>query len=105
MLLLSVADTAGPNLALASASTSVLVAALATTMAVIAFRAASRRGNPGLRLVGWAFVLFAVKNIFSAVNVGFTHYIRHDAIELVLSLFDLAILALLFAPLMRRRRR
>lgn len=93
------------SLALASAWTSVVVAALAIAMSFVAFRASRRRGNPALRIVGIAFAVFALKNLFSAYNVGVQHMLRHDAIELVLSLFDLVLLILLFMPLLRRRRR
>ena len=88
---------------LASAGTSALVALLALAFAFLAFRARRVRGNPALRLVGVAFLVFAAKNAFSAFNV-LTHVVPHDAIELVLSLFDLALLLLLFAPFLLRRR-
>jgi hypothetical protein len=54
-------------------------------------------------MVALAFVVFGLKNVFSAYNV-LTHTVPHDAIELVLSLFDLVLLVLLFAPLVLRRR-
>lgn len=87
----------------ASAGTSGLVALLAILMAILAFRAMRKRGNPALRLVGIAFLLFAAKNVFSAYNVLY-HAVPHDAIELVLSLFDLSLLLLLFAPFLLKRR-
>lgn len=87
-----------------SAGTSAIVALLAVAFAIVAFRAARRRANKALRIVGYAFTLFAAKNIFSAVNV-LTHAVPHDAIELILSLVDLAIMLLLFWPLLRRRAR
>jgi hypothetical protein len=102
MMALAAATQHGP-LDLASSGTSVVVALLALTMAVLAFRAQRKRANPGLRLVGIAFLVFAAKNVFSAYNV-LTHAVPHDAIELVLSLFDLALLLLLFAPFLLRRR-
>jgi len=92
-----------PALTPLSSGTSVVVATLAVVFAVIAFRAAARKRNPGLRWVGFAFVLFALKNAFSAYNVV-THFVRHDDIEMVLALGDLVILLLLFAPLFLRRR-
>lgn len=82
---------------------SAVVALLAFILAFVAFRAAGRRNNRALRIVAVAFVVFGLKNVFSAYNVR-THYVPHDAIELVLSLFDLALLLLLFAPLVLRRR-
>lgn len=101
--MLSLAQAGGTALPAASAGVSILVAVLALVMAVVAFRAASKRGNRALRVVGLAFVVFTAKNVFSAWNVTF-HAVPHDAIELVLSLFDLVLLALLFAPLVFRRR-
>ena len=93
----------GTALATASAGTSILVALLAFVLAGIAFGAMRRRGNPALKWVAIAFLLFGVKNAFSALNV-LTHLVKHDAIELVLSLFDLMLLLLLLLPFLRRRR-
>lgn len=99
-----------PALTPFSAATSGLVALLALVMAIVAFRARIRRGNKALALVGWAFVIFCVKNVFSGYNViahdqvGWPS-IPHDEIELILSLFDLVILLLLFAPFLLRRGR
>lgn len=87
-----------------SATVSGVVSLLAIAFAIVAFRAAKRRNNTALRIVGLAFVLFAGKNLFSAVNV-LTHAVPHDAIELFLSLTDLVIMLLLFWPLLRRRAR
>lgn len=107
MLLLAASEA--PRLTPASAAVSLLVTALALTMAGLAIASLRRRGNPALRFVAAAFVLFAVKNAFSAYNVvaheraGWPS-VPHDAIELVLSLFDLALLLLLFLPLFLRRR-
>jgi hypothetical protein len=95
-----VAGAASPSL---SAGISLVVAALALVMAIVAFRAGARRRNRALHVVGAAFVVFTAKNIFSAVNV-LTHLVPHDSIELVLSLFDLVLLLMLFAPFLRRRR-
>lgn len=86
-----------------SAATSLLVALLAALFAALALGALRRRGNRALAWVAAAFGVFAVKNVFSAVNVG-THVVEHDLIELVLSLFDLVILLLLFTPLVLRKR-
>lgn len=86
-----------------SVAVSALVALLAFVLAALALRAAARRGNRSLRMVALAFAVFGVKNVFSAFNV-LTHVVPHDAIELVLSVFDLALLLLLFAPLVLRRR-
>jgi hypothetical protein len=86
----------------ASVTVSSLVAILALVFAGLAFAAARRRGNRALHVVAVAFLVFAAKNIFSAYNVG-RHVVPHDTIELVLSLFDLVLLLLLFAPFMLRR--
>ncbi|HUR69205.1 MAG TPA: hypothetical protein VM370_08160 [Candidatus Thermoplasmatota archaeon] len=108
-MLAFLAEETFPALTPYSAATSGIVALLALAMAIVAFRASRRRANPGLVLVGWAFVVFAVKNVFSAYNVvaherADIPSVPHDEIELVLSLFDLIIMVLLFLPLLRRRR-
>jgi len=100
---------ASAALAFTSSITSGLVALLAAILAGFAFRAARLRGNRNLRIVGVAFLVFTLKNVFSAYNVLAHEYpgwssVPHDAIELVLSLFDLILLVLLFVPLLLRRR-
>lgn len=90
-------------MAVASAVVSGLIALLALVFAGIAVVASRRRRIRGLRWVAAAFVVFAAKNVFSSVNV-LTHAVPHDAIELVLSLFDALLLVMLFLPLVRRRR-
>lgn len=107
MLFLAAAEA--PGLTPASAAISVLVTVLALVLAGLAIASLRRRRNPGLRFVAAAFMVFAVKNAFSAYNV--VAHVRpampsvpHDAIELVLSLFDLVLLVLLFVPLVFRRR-
>lgn len=102
MFVLLVEETS-PALTPLSAATSLLVALLAFVLAGLAFAAMRRRANPSLKWVALAFAVFGLKNVFSAVNV-WTHLVPHDAIELVLSLFDLALLVLLFIPFLRRRR-
>jgi Na+/phosphate symporter len=107
--MLALAATENPALAPLSAGTSLLVTLLALGMAFVALRARRQRNNPALILVGIAFLVFAAKNAFSAYNV-LAHEragwfsVPHDEIELVLSLTDLAIMLLLFAPLLLRRR-
>lgn len=103
MMLDVLADTAPTALTPASATISVLVGLLALGLAGIAVASLRRRGNPALRYVAAAFAVFGAKNFFSAYNVLY-HAVPHDAIELVLSLFDLVLLALLFVPLVLRRR-
>ena len=101
--MLALADVTSPALTPLSAAVSLLVAALAVVLAVLAFAARRKRGNPALAWVAYAFLVFAAKNVFSAVNVV-THVVPHDAIELALSLFDLLLLVLLFMPFVFRRR-
>lgn len=93
----------GTPLTTASAAVSILVALLALVLSWLGLAAARKRGNRSLYWVSMAFLVFTAKNVFSAVNVT-THQVPHDAIELVLSLFDLGIIALLFLPLVFRKR-
>lgn len=107
MLVLAASGVA--TLSSASALVSLLVMLLALGLAGMAVASLRRRGNPALRYVAAAFLVFALKNGFSAYNV-LAHEregwpaVQHDAIELVLSLFDLVLLLLLFVPLILRRR-
>lgn len=103
MLFLAQAAHDSPELTPYSIAVSAVVALLAFVLAVLAVRAAAQRGNRALRMVGLAFIVFGLKNVFSAYNV-LTHTVPHDAIELVLSLFDLVLLVLLFMPLVLRKR-
>lgn len=91
------------GLAGVSAAASVLVAFLAALFAGLALAARRKRPNPALTYVAAAFGVFALKNLFSAVNVT-THVVPHDGIELILSLCDLVIMVLLFTPFVRRKR-
>lgn len=102
-MLHALADATSPTLTPWSAGTSAVVALLALGLALLAFRAWRKRRNAGLAWVGGAFVVFAVKNVFSAYNVT-EHAVPHDEIELILSLFDLLIMLMLFAPFLGRRR-
>lgn len=81
----------------ASSLTSIVVGLIALLMAGLAWRARVRSGNRRLAFVAAAFALFFARSLFSAYNV-LTHFIAHDFIELYLSIFDLAILVLLFLP-------
>ncbi|MEA3199537.1 MAG: hypothetical protein QOE90_965 [Thermoplasmata archaeon] len=97
-------DATSPEATPYASFISAVAALLATVFAVVAFRALARTGNPALRWVGIAFVLMALKEVFAAYNVV-THFVPHDAIELVLASCDLVIMGLLFTPLFRRRSR
>lgn len=92
------------DIALASSLTSLLVGLIALVMAVLAWQARRRSGNAQLSFVAGAFVLFLIKSLFSAYIVATPppHPVPHDEIELVLSLFDLAIIGLLFLPFVLR---
>lgn len=103
MLVLAHVATDSPELTPYSAGVSVVVGFLALGLAVLAMASLRKRGNPALRFVAAAFVVFAAKNAFSAYNV-LTHAVPHDAIELILSLFDLVLLVLLIAPVLLRKR-
>ncbi|HEX2021739.1 MAG TPA: hypothetical protein VHH36_03450 [Candidatus Thermoplasmatota archaeon] len=97
------ADATSEALTPASVVVSLAVAFLAAVLVALALGAARKRQNPGLRWVAAAFAVLCAKNVFSAFNVQ-THVVPHDAIELVLSVADLAVLLLLFLPLYRRKR-
>src|SRR5439155_19346070 len=86
-----------------SAATSGLVALLALGFSVYAFVTYRKRGNRSTLIVGIAFLVFALRNVFSAVSV-LTDVVKHGTDELILSLFDLALMIILIAPLFRRRR-
>jgi len=103
LMFLAQATHESPELTPYSAGVSILVAILALVLAGLAILSLRRRKNPALRFVAAAFFVFAAKNVFSAYNV-LEHAVPHDAIELVLSVFDLLLLLLLFAPLALRRR-
>ncbi|MCA1812625.1 MAG: hypothetical protein LC624_01585 [Halobacteriales archaeon] len=92
--------------ALASATTSAVVGLIALALAVLAWRARSRSGNAQLAFVAAAFAVFAAKSAFSAWDVATPspHPVPHDELELVLSVFDLAIIVLLCLPLLVKAR-
>jgi len=102
-------DFTGPDpeiprsVALSSVTTSLVVAVLALAFSVMAFRAYSKRSNSAMQWVGVAFLVFALRNLFSAFNI-WTEAIHHGTVELVLSLFDLALMLILMTPLLLRRR-
>src|SRR5581483_9910338 len=94
---------AAKSVLISSAAVSTFVAILAFSFSVAAFLAVAKRGNKALRWVGAAFVVFGLRNLFSAFNVA-TDVVRHGTVELVLSVFDLALMLILIAPLVLRRR-
>jgi hypothetical protein len=91
------------SVAYSSAATSAIVALLAIGFSIAAFRSYYKRGNGAMRWVGVAFLVFALRNLFSGFNV-ITDIVHHGVVELVLSLFDLALMLILIAPLLLRRR-
>jgi uncharacterized membrane protein len=102
-------DFSGPDpeiprsVALSSVTTSLVVALLALAFSFMAFRAYAKRGNSAMQWVGVAFLVFALRNLFSAFNI-WTEVVKHGTVELILSLFDLALMLILMAPLLFRRR-
>jgi hypothetical protein len=86
--------------ALLSSAVSLVVGLVALGLCVLALRARARSGNRQLMFVGAAFALFVAKSVFSALDVAspLPHPVPHDYLELVLSLFDLGIIALLVMP-------
>lgn len=80
-----------------AAATSLFVALLAGTMAMLGFRSFQKTRNPRLVFVVIAFVTFTLKSLFVGYNVV-THVIPHDAIEFVSAMFDLLIIFTLFLP-------
>jgi hypothetical protein len=96
-------DHDAPQFNVPAIGVSAIVALLAFVFAGLAWRAAQKRGTRGLRIVAAAFIVFALKGIFTAVNVE-THIVPHDEIEFFLSVFDLVLLAILFVPFLPWRR-
>ncbi|MHB8634429.1 MAG: hypothetical protein ACYDBQ_10790 [Thermoplasmatota archaeon] len=87
------------------------VAALSLTLVVLAGRARRRTGNRKLTYVAAAFALFFVKSAltsyglwlaYRAVPVNPGSPLAHGNLELVNSVLDLGIVALLFAPFLWR---
>lgn len=78
-----------------------VVALIALALAVTAFRASARSGNVRLRFVGAAFSTLAFKGLLVAYSLQ-TGFIGHEHLELVSSLFDLAVVGLLVYPLLRK---
>lgn len=78
-----------------------VVGVITLTLTVIAVRAQQRTGNPRLWFLVSAFGLFTIKSALVAWAVSMES-IAHEHLELVSSLFDLAIVVLLFMPLLRR---
>ena len=89
---------------LQAASLSVgVVAVLCGAVAVAAWRAVVRTGNPRIRLVVAAFSLLAAKNLVKSVRLA--SGARESAgLELAFSLVDLAAVGLIAWPLLLRRR-
>lgn len=78
------------------------VAVVSIALAGLAFRAYRRSGNPNLRYVLAAFIIFAAEGVVATAAL-FTHRIDHEDLELILGLFDLAALMVLALPFILRR--
>jgi hypothetical protein len=96
-------DDFAPQVVPYASATAALVALLALVFAGVAIRARRERGNRALVWVALAFFVFALKQVFTSVALV-TDYVAHDIIELVLTASDLAIMLLLFAPFVTRRK-
>lgn len=70
----------------------------------LALRSWRRSGNARLAFVAAAFGLFAFKSALTAYAL-FTGAVPHEALELLNSVFDLGIAALLIAPILLPPRR
>jgi hypothetical protein len=80
-----------------------LVAVLCGAVAIAAWRAVVRTGNPRIRLVVVAFALLAAKNLFKAVRLA-GGASESAGLELLFSLIDLGAVGLIAWPLLMRRR-
>ncbi len=85
---------------IAATAVVLVVAAIAVALTIIAVRAQRRSGNPRLRLVATAFAMLAIKGLLVAAALQWG-FIGHEHLELVSSLFDLAVVVLLALPLLR----
>ena len=77
------------------------VAALAATLTLVSLGAWRKNRNPKLLFLVAAFSLFFIKGLATAWAILY-HRVAHEHLELIGSVFDLAIVALLVAPLLRR---
>jgi heme/copper-type cytochrome/quinol oxidase subunit 4 len=77
-----------------------VVSAIALLLTFIAFRAMRRTESRRLRFVVAAFALFAVKGVVVGTAL-LTEAIQHEHLEVVSAVFDLAVVALLFYPILR----
>jgi hypothetical protein len=78
-----------------------IVGAVCVMLVIIGIGAWRRTGENRLLWLVAAFSLFAVKSFLNAWALT-TGAIQHEHLELVSSLFDLAIVACIVAPLLRR---
>lgn len=93
----SMVDTTTMSIALIG-----VVGLAALTLFAVTLLAQRRSGNPRLTFVSLAFLAFSVKSGFVAA-VLMNGWLVHEHLEVVQSLFDLAIIGLLFVPLFVRR--
>lgn len=77
-----------------------IVAVIALFLTTMAYRSVRRSGNKRLLFVTGAFGLLAIRGFLVAYSMP-SHFIEHGMLELVSSIFDLAIVVLLALPLFR----
>jgi hypothetical protein len=80
-----------------------VTAAVSLLLTILAAAAWNRTGNRKLVPVMLAFWIFFAKSALTLYSLH-TDFLHHEDLELVGGLFDLAIVALLFAPFIPLRR-
>lgn len=88
----------------ASALVVLVVGLVALVLAGVGLQAMGASRNRALAFVVAAFAVFALKGFFGAWAL-WTRGVEHEVLEMVLAVADLAVVALLFAPLLARDRR
>ncbi len=82
-----------------TAITILVVGLVCLALAIVGWRAYRRSGSRALAFVSLAFLVFAGKGAFAALAL-WTDALRHEHLELVLSIADLAAVLLLALPLL-----
>lgn len=85
-------------------STAVLaaVAAAALGLAVTMWIASTRLAQPRVRYVAAGFFVLFLKALFSIYSIQ-VRFLHHEILEMIGSLFDMAMVALMAAPFWMRR--